>query len=120
MAAPHLDVPALYAALDAARRSQKLSWRELAAAAGVSPSTLSRMAIGKRPDVDSYAKLVTWLGVPAQDFIRPTPENEPEMLAVLSSHLRARRDLSPESAAALEEIVRAAYDNLRDRSEESS
>lgn len=117
MTTPHLDVPALYAALDAARRSKKISWRDLAASAGVSASTLSRMAIGKRPDVDSYAKLVTWLGVSAQAFIRPPQEDQPEMMAVLSSHLRARRDLSPESAAALEEIVRAAYENLRQRHE---
>lgn len=117
MTSPHLNVPALYASLDAARRSKKISWRELAGQAGVSASTLSRMALGKRPDVDSYAKLVTWLGVPAQDFIRPVQDSEPEMMAVLSSHLRARRDLSPESASALEEIVRAAYDNLRRRSE---
>jgi len=52
---PRLDVQALYDALDQQRRSKKLSWRQLAGEAGVSPSTLSRMTQGKRPDVDSLA-----------------------------------------------------------------
>ena len=49
------DSDAFYSALDAARRAQNLNWKEVAAQSGVSASTLTRMAQGKRPDVDGFA-----------------------------------------------------------------
>src|SRR5688572_16299806 len=112
----HVDLGALYAALDAQRTERGLSWRQLAAEAGVSPSTLTRMAQGRRPDVDGFAALVQWLGLPADSFFRKATrkkQREPEPIAAISSLLRARRDLTPESAAALEDIIRAAYRRLR-------
>lgn len=110
-----VDVGALYAALDAQRRARGLSWRQLATEAGVSASTLTRMAQGKRPDVDGFAALLSWLGIPAESFMRGGTREEPEAMAAISSLLRARRDLSPESAAALEDIIRAAYERLREK-----
>src|SRR5919106_6086488 len=102
-----LDVGALYAALDEQRKSRRLSWRQVANKAGVSPSTLTRLAQGKRPDVDGFASLVRWLNMPADQFLRgdgqPSQE-EPEPMAVISALLPARRELSPERAEALEDI----------------
>lgn len=112
-----LDVEALYAALDARRRSLELSWRQAASKAGVSPSTLTRLGQGKRPDVDGFAALVHWLEVPAERFLRggsKAGRSRPELLTVISTHLRASKELTPKSARALEDIFRAAYERLKD------
>jgi transcriptional regulator with XRE-family HTH domain len=122
MTDPELDVGALYAALDQRRQSKKLSWRQAATAAGVSPSTLTRLGQGKRPDVTSFAALLKWLGIPAEHFltgVKTSRGKEQDFLTVVSVHLRARKELSPRSAEALEDIIRAAYNNLRERDSES-
>src|SRR5690349_18280068 len=84
-----VDVVALYAALDQKRQMEGLSWRELAAALGLSPSTFTRMGQGHRPDVDTFATLLRWLGMPAEAFMRPSnpSEAEPEPLAMISAYL---------------------------------
>lgn len=120
MAEPALDVSALYEALDERRRSREISWRYLAKEAGISPSTLTRMAQGRRPDVDSFAALTSWLGQPADLFLgrmQALADGDQEPLAVISGLLRARKDLSAESVDAIEDIVRAAYDRFREKDE---
>ncbi len=56
------DSDAFYAALDGVRRARDLNWKEVAAQSGVSASTLTRMAQGKRPDVDGLAALCRVVG----------------------------------------------------------
>jgi transcriptional regulator with XRE-family HTH domain len=110
----HIDVPALHAALDAARHSKQrgeLSWRQLAAEVGVSPSTMTRLANGHRPDVDAFVALVRWLGMPAERFMvndEDAEAPEPELLAELAPLLRARRDLNSEDVEYLEDLIGAA------------
>lgn len=124
MTRSRLDVQALHDALDQQRRTKKLSWRQLAAEAGVSPSTLSRMTQGKRPDVDSFAALVNWLGAPAGAFLRgPSGEviaNRGETLAVLSTHLRADKNLSPKTVDALQDLLGAVERLMDSRAERPS
>lgn len=108
------DVEGFYQALDATRQSRDLSWRVVAHEAGISPSTLTRMAQGKRPDVDSLAKLTVWSGLKTDDFVRSSrarPEVEP--IAMISTLLRSDKHLSEDSAAALDELVKLAYRRLR-------
>src|SRR6267154_410424 len=104
----HLDVEALYAALDARRKSKDLSWRDVAKEAGVSPSTLTRMAQGKRPDVDGFAALVAWLGIPADTFLQGSEpsktKRKPDPMAMISTYLRANKELDKKSVEALEDI----------------
>ena len=117
-----LDVQALHAALDQRRTSLKMSWRQAAAAAGISPSTLTRLGQGKRPDMTSFAALVNWLGVSSEHFlsgITPTKRHDQDFLTVVSAHLRARKELSARSADALEDIIRAAYNRLKEQDDES-
>jgi transcriptional regulator with XRE-family HTH domain len=115
----HLDVEALYKALDARRKSRELSWRDVAREAGVSPSTLTRMAQGKRPDVDGFAALVTWLGVSADSYLRPSlrakdkSKKAPDTMAMISTFLRANKDLDKKSVDALEDILQAAWRRLQ-------
>ena len=59
---PCLDVEALYQALDRKRRQARLRWRDIAKEAGVSPSTLTRVGHGRRPDADGLVRLLVWLG----------------------------------------------------------
>lgn len=108
------DSDAFHAALDGVRRAQKLNWKEVAAASGVSASTLTRMAQGKRPDVDGLAALVAWSGLDADDFVRSDDlRRQAEPLAMISTYLRSDRNLSPEAARALDELVKATYERLR-------
>lgn len=112
MAEGRLDVGALYVTLDSERQARGLSWRQVATQAGVGPSTLSRMAQGNRPDVDSFVALVQWLGMPAEQFMRGgTAGDTPtatEPAQAVASLLRADRNLDPDSAAAIDDILRAA------------
>lgn len=106
-----VDVPKLYGALDVARRERDLSWRQMAGEVGVSPSTMTRLANGYRPDVDAFAALVRWLRLPAEDFMSGDDHmrhDEPELLVQLAPLLRARSDLQAEDVQYLEEVIGAA------------
>lgn len=110
------DASAFYEALDAQRLSKRLNWKQVAQASGVSASTLTRMAQGKRPDVDSLAALAAWSGLNADNFIRSEETRpEPESLAQITTYLRSDRNLSKEAAIALEELIKATYARLRER-----
>src|ERR1700728_1129601 len=94
-----INVPGLYAALDAVREHLGLSWRQLAREVGVSPSTFSRLANQQKPDVDAFVAMVRWLKVPAERFMvdeDEAPQEEPELMAELAPLLRARQDLNSE------------------------
>jgi transcriptional regulator with XRE-family HTH domain len=110
------DAESFYSALDSQRQSRRMTWKQVAHEAGVSASTLTRMAQGKRPDVDTAAALLDWSGLEMETFIHRSEgsETEPNTLARVSGFLRADRNLSRESAAALEAILRAGYEKLRE------
>jgi len=113
MAQSRLDVAALYATLDSERQQRGLSWRQVASEAGVGASTLSRLAQGNRPDVDSFAALVHWLGLSADQFMRhPETVGESHQATLpaqaMASLLRADKNLDPDSAAAIDDILQAA------------
>ena len=106
-----INVPALYAALDAVRESRRMSWRQLAREVEVSPSTFSRLANRQKPDVDAFLALVRWLNVPAERFMADGDDQdreEPPLMAELAPLLRARRDLNSEDKKYLEEVIGAA------------
>ena len=113
------DAVAFYATLDSHRVARGFTWKDVSAASGVSASTLTRMGQGKRPDVDSLAALLKWSGLRAQDFIRGgsrgdhTRAKKPEPLAQITAYLRADSNLTPASANAMEQIIRAAYQQFR-------
>ena len=105
------DVGAFYSALDSQRVAKGLTWKEVSEESGVSQPTLSRLSQGKRPDVDGLALLLAWSGLDAALFL---PEaSSPEPLAQITANLRADRNLTPESATALEQIIRVAYQQFR-------
>lgn len=109
------DNRGFYRALDAERTARGLTWRQVAEAARVSASTLTRMGQGRRPDVDSLAALCRWSGLDADAFMRPRGESKdaPEPLALISSSLRSDPNLSADAADLIDELVKTTYARLR-------
>lgn len=108
------DAAAFFGALDAVRDARGLNWKQVASEVGISQSTLTRLAQGKRPDVDSLAALVDWAGFSADDFVlRVHGEAREEPMAMISTYLRADKSLSPEAADALESVIKTTYKALR-------
>ena len=64
------DADAFRSALDGVRRSRSLSWKRVASESRLSASTLTRVSQGRRPDVDTFAALVTWAGLDSDQFMR--------------------------------------------------
>lgn len=102
------------------REELALSLRDVADQTNVSASTLSRIENGTgKPDADNIARLTTWLDVPlerilsggqdrnaAKAVVYFPHESTPE---IVEAHLRADRNLTPETADALSELFRVAY-----------
>ena len=110
------DSGAFYDALDRTRRERTLTWKQVASESGVSASTLTRMAQGRRPDIDGLAALASWSGLRADDFVRSAGErSQPEPLAMISTYLRSDKNLTADAATAIEEVVKVTYDRLRTR-----
>ena len=110
------DVAALHAALDSERRSRRLTWKNVASQSRVSASTLTRLSQGRQPDVNSLAALTTWLGISADHFMRREPVDQfgaASPLARISSIIHQDPHLNSEGVIALEELIRATYERLR-------
>ena len=116
-----VDTEELGRAIRRRREELGLSLRDVANETGVSASTLSRIENGTgKPDAENIAGLTSWLDVPMERILggrhsesvdskavvyypeEPTPE-------IVEAHLRADRNLTPETAAALSELFRVAY-----------
>lgn len=70
-----LDIAKLWRATETAMAATGLSARKTAAAVGVSPSTLSRMKAGQKPDADGLVSVLAWLGADLKDFTL-TPDGQ--------------------------------------------
>jgi len=109
------DAEAFYAALDSRRQSRRITWKQVAEESGVSASTLTRMAQGRRPDVDSMAALAAWSGLSVDLFVYhdDVERTQTDSLAAITAYLRADPHLSRQSAEAIEAVLKAAYEKLR-------
>lgn len=107
---------AFFVALDSARAARHLNWKQVAEQSGVSASTLTRMAQGKRPDVDSLAALVQWSGLSADPFVSNGGLTAaPESLSQITSLLYADESLSDDSRETMIDMITAAYARSRKR-----
>jgi transcriptional regulator with XRE-family HTH domain len=66
-----LDVTALAAAVTLVARHRKITMREVARETGLSPSSLTRLAQGQKPDADALVTLLAWLNAEAATFAVP-------------------------------------------------
>lgn len=112
------------------RENAGLSLRDVATETQVSASTLSRIENGTgKPDADNIARLTNWLDMPVDRVMKRTStatsdvepviyfphESTPE---IIEAHLRADRNLTPETARALSEMFRVAYKQFSKPGEE--
>jgi transcriptional regulator with XRE-family HTH domain len=103
------------------REELGLSLRDVADKTGVSASTLSRIENGTgKPDADNIARLTSWLNMPMERVLsgrHPDSDDAPAVIyyphestpEIVEAHLRADRNLTPETANALSELFRVAY-----------
>jgi len=102
------------------REELDLSLRDVADVTQVSASTLSRIENGTgKPDADNIARLTNWLDMPVDRVMkRHGAEEAVEAVVyypheatpeIVEAHLRADRNLSPDTAKALSELFRVAY-----------
>jgi transcriptional regulator with XRE-family HTH domain len=111
------NTEAFYAALDTERETRGMTWKDVAAETGVNASTLTRMSQGKCPDAKGLAALLAWSGFGAESFMPKKPgarRQEPDTLSQITALLRADKTLSRESAIALEQILKAAYNRFKE------
>ena len=105
---------AFFQAIESRRQAEKLSWRQLGRKLDLSPSTFSRLARGRRPDVDTFLRLIAWLNLPAETFIAgtsPAPK-ELDTLGAIRTALQADPHIRSGGADALEHVVRVVYARL--------
>lgn len=111
---PKVNIGALYAAMNATRIQRGMSWRDVAGELGLSPSTLTRMGQGKRPDVDAFAAMVAWVGLPAERFMSTPPDTASgDALAEVVAILRGHPRIEAGDARVLESVLFATYKSLR-------
>jgi len=103
------------------REELNLSLRDVADETKVSASTLSRIENGTgKPDADNIARLTGWLDMPLERILHHGRDEASDAKAVVyfphestpeivEAHLRADRNLSPETADALSQLFRVAY-----------
>src|SRR5207244_6649317 len=103
------------------REELGLSLRDVADKTGVSASTLSRIENGTgKPDADNIARLTSWLNMPMERVLsgrHPDSDEAPEVIyyphestpEIVEAHLRADRNLTPETANATSQLYRVAY-----------
>jgi len=109
----------LGAAIKRHREERGLSLRDVADETDVSASTLSRIENGTgRPDADNIARLTQWLDMPVDRLMNPNRTDKVEAVVyyphekvtdIVAAHLRADKNLTPETANALSELFRVAY-----------
>jgi transcriptional regulator with XRE-family HTH domain len=101
------------------REELGLSLRDVADVTEVSASTLSRIENGTgRPDADNIARLTGWLDMPIDRVMNKQKSDDVEPVIyypheatteIVEAHLRADKNLTPETAKALSELFRVAY-----------
>lgn len=77
--------------------------REVAKEIGISPATLSRVERGHLPDIETFSKVCSWLGVdPGEILGMKTKEKTNPKIAV---HFRKDKVLEPETAESLAQMI---------------
>lgn len=111
------------------REELGISLRDVANETQVSASTLSRIENGTgKPDADNIARLTSWLDMPVDRVMKKNNTSgtaEPVIYyphestpSIIEAHLRADRNLTPETARALSEMFRVAYTQFSKPGEE--
>lgn len=110
-------------ALKRRREELGLSLRDVKDQTDVSASTLSRIENGTgKPDADNIARLTNWLDMPVDRLMKKHDGEQVEPVVyypheatpeIVEAHLRADKNLTPETAKALSELFRVAYSQFK-------
>jgi transcriptional regulator with XRE-family HTH domain len=98
-------------------RRGSLSLRQAALDAGVSFSTFTRVESGSQPDLVSFTKLCTWLGVSASDFFKPAIVRQISKVEEIVRQLRDDPALSSSASDQIANMVRELYSVLANPTE---
>lgn len=110
----NFDGGAFYAAIASTVVARGVTWKQVSQDTGVSATTLTRMAQGRRPDAGSLATLSAWAGLNPADYVNLRERSATaEPLARISSLLRSDPRLKPDAAVALEAMLQSAYERLK-------
>ena len=89
--------------------------RTVASEIGTSAPTLSRIESGKMPDLQTFAKLCRWMELDPATLLDVTPQPpETSPSPVAFAHLKARREIDPNTASALANVILRAQLMLND------
>jgi transcriptional regulator with XRE-family HTH domain len=103
----------------AKRQESDANLRTAAEESDISAATLSRLERGLSatlPDASTLTKLASWLGTSVDKLLEndaPSPRKMPRKSSlpdVVDVHLRAEKNLPPETAKALSQMFRALYE----------
>jgi hypothetical protein len=72
--AAKFDADGFYGDLARVVTVRGVKWKTVSQETGVSQSTLSRMAVGRRPDAASLAALSAWAGINPANYSPPKPQ----------------------------------------------
>ncbi len=103
------DVMRFHATLDEVRSARHLQWRQVAEESGVSASTLTRIAQGRRPDVDGLIALISWAALDANHVI-DVPKPSVQVASTVIDLLRRDRALSKAHAETIIKVFRTLYE----------
>jgi transcriptional regulator with XRE-family HTH domain len=114
-----VNTPELGRAIKRRRDELKMSLRDVADEIEVSASTLSRIENGTgKPDSDNIVRITRWLDMPVDRVMSKVKGRDVEPVVyypheatpeIVEAHLRADKKLTPETAKALSELFRVAY-----------
>lgn len=105
----------------AKREGEKLSLRAAGEALGMSAATLSRVESGKHlPERDRLLRLADWAEMPLGTAARAVRNrqvhgNDAGTVEAVELHLRADKNLNPDDAETLVQLVKTAYDRMSQR-----
>ncbi len=90
--------------------------REASDEIGIAPATLSRVERGHTPDLKTFGKLCEWLEIdPAEILGVDSATKQPEgQTRTATAHFRTPREIDPELAAALAELILKTQQLLED------
>ena len=109
------DADGFYEAVERSVRTRNSTWKDVSQQTGISQTTLTRMAQGRRPDAASMAALSAWAGInPANYVASKTPRFVgSQTLDQVSLLFRQDAQLSDDARGKLESIVETAYNALK-------
>ena len=106
-----LDLSDLGSLVAAERSKRGMSLREAAVTLEIPFNTLARVEKGHVPDLPKFKRLVEWCGADIQQFFEAN-EKTSATTDIIAEHLHADRNLPPEAANRIADIVNELYQVL--------